>query len=205
MSIADSRPPTRIGLHLNGMLLTPEEFDAISEWEEGYRYELVHGVLVVTPPPSVSERNPNDELGYLLRTYRDTHPQGFHLDDTVPEHTVSTSTARRRADRVIWAGLGRVPDYQHDLPSIAIEFVSSSSRDRARDDLEKREEYSEAGIQEYWIIDRFRRAMTIFRGTQSERVVKEGEAYTTDLLPGFELHLSGLLAVADRSAGTGPN
>ena len=199
MSIADIRPPTRIGPESNGMLLTPDEFDAIEEWEEGYRYELVHGVLVVTPPAGIGERNPNDELGYLLRTYRDTHLQGSTLDDTVPEHTISTSTGRRRADRVIWTGLGRIPDYDRDVPSIAIEFVSASSRDRKRDYLEKREEYAALGIQEYWIIDRFRRMMTVFRPATPEHSVREGETYTTDLLPGFELELSRLLEIADRS------
>ena len=198
MSIAEIPTPLRVGPESNGMLMTPAEFDAVEEWDEGYRYELIHGVLVVTPPAGVGERSPNDELGYLLRTYRDTHPQGSALDDTVPEHTIATHTGRRRADRVVWSGLGRLPDYDHDPPSIAIEFVAKRSRDRRRDYIDKRDEYAEAGIREYWVIDRFRLRMTVFRGKDEERVVSEREIYTTDLLPGFELSLARLLTIADR-------
>ena len=102
------------------------------------------------------------------------------------------------ADRVIWTGLGRTPKYDADVPTIAIEFVSDSSRDRKRDYLEKREEYAEIGVREYWVIDRFQRTMTVFLATESEHIVHEHQTYTTDLLPGFELPLQQLLEIADR-------
>jgi len=198
MSIADISPPTSIGPDSNGMLMTVEEFDAVEEWDDRYRYELVHGVLIVTPPAGIGERSPNDVLGHWLRSYQESHPQGSHLDDTAPEHNITAPSGRRRADRVIWAGLGRVPDYDNDVPAIAIEFVSSSSRDRKRDYIEKRQEYAAAGVREYWIIDRFRRSMTVFCGTETEHVIRESDTYTTELLLGFELHLSRLLEISDR-------
>src|SRR5438270_4846405 len=88
-----------------GILMTTKEFDQ-AEFQEGARYELINGVLVVSPIPSEAERDPNEELGHLLRTYRDTHPQGSCLSRTFPEHTIKTRRNRRRADRVIWANLG---------------------------------------------------------------------------------------------------
>lgn len=195
--------PPRIvfGLGLAGIHLTPEEFDAIGEVDREYRYELINGRLIVTPPPLEGERGPNEELGRRLLNYRDFDPQGSALDDTLPEHTVITRTNRRRADRVIWAGLGRQPDPRVDLPSIVAEWVSESKRDWQRDYVEKMEEYRELGIAEYWILDRFRRTLTVYRGTPDapeELVIHEGETYRTPLLPGFELPLSPLLAVADR-------
>ncbi len=111
---------------------------------------------------------------------------------------------RRRADRVIWAGLGRRPDPKVDVPTIAVEFVSAGKRDRHRDYVEKRAEYLAAGVAEYWVIDRFRRIMTVYRrppAEPSEVVVPEAGTYRTDLLPGFELPLARLLSVADRWAG----
>ena len=114
----ESKPPAtkakrrvrgpRIGPRSAGMRMTVDEFDALppSQWLDGYRYEVIRGVLVVSPMPGAGERSPNDELGHLIRQYLETHPQGSIIDDTLPEQTVA-ATNRRRADRVIWVGLGR--------------------------------------------------------------------------------------------------
>ena len=72
-----------------GLPMDLDEFEA-AEFEEGFRYEVIHGILVVTPSPLAQERSMNEELGYWLRLYRDTHPQGSSLDDTLPEHTIRT-------------------------------------------------------------------------------------------------------------------
>jgi Uma2 family endonuclease len=189
----------------NGMLMTPAEFDAVTDIDDRYVYELIHGVLVVSRSPSVTERDPNDELGYRLRYYQDEHPQGSALDRTVPEQYIRTLDSRRRADRVIWAGLDRVPNLETDVPTIVVEFVSKSKRDRQRDYEEKRREYLALGVSEYWIIDRFRRVLTVYRrppAEPAEQVVDAKGTYRTDLLPGFELPLARLLAVADDWKGS---
>lgn len=67
---------TKLGLESAGMRMSPEQFDAITEYDDRYCYELVHGVLHVNPIPSEAEADPNEELGHLLRAYRDEHPQG---------------------------------------------------------------------------------------------------------------------------------
>jgi Uma2 family endonuclease len=184
------------------MLMTPEEFDALPEsaFDPRFRFELIHGVLVAVPPPGAGERSPNDELGYMLRLYRGTHPEGAAMDETLPEQTVVAGALRRRCDRAVWAGLGRLPDLTRDAPTIAIEFVSGKSVDRRRDYEEKRREYLGAGVREYWIIDRFRRMMTVYRAGADGPValtVQEQDSYQTDLLPGFVLPLARLLAKAD--------
>ncbi len=109
MSVLEAPVLLELMPELAGILLSPEEFDAVEECDELYNYELVHGVLIVAPPPAVGERAPNDQLGHLLRSYKEQHPQGDALDLTLPEHLIRTPDSRRRADRVIWTGLGRLP------------------------------------------------------------------------------------------------
>ncbi len=199
---ATATPPA-LGPYSAGMLLTPEEFDEITDCDEQFRYELIRGVVVVTPVPAEAEASPNDELGMMLRRYKHEHQEGASVDETLPERYVRTSSGRRRADRVVWTGLGRRPNPAVDIPTIVVEFVSSSRRDRRRDYEEKSQEYREAGVVEYWIIDRFRRVMTVRRAAReeaSEVVVAESDSYQTPLLPGFVLPLSALLAIADRWA-----
>ncbi len=201
MSISNVSISIRLGPDSNGMLLSPEEYDAVTEYDDCYVYELIHGVVVVNPIPSQAERDPNEELGHFLRLYREQHPQGSALDRTLAEEYVYTPHSRRRADRVIWTGLGRRPNPKQDVPTIAVEFVSKQKRDRQRDYIEKRREYLEIGIKEYWIIDRFKRTMTVYRPSDDEQIVAESDIYCTDLLPGFELPLQKLLAIADDWSG----
>lgn len=190
----------RLGPDSSGLTMTKEEFLAVEEWDELYRYELIHGVVVVSPPPAEGERGPNGRLDQWLWNYHDQHPKGSALDDTLSEQEIDTGPCVRRADRVIWAGLGRQPNPKTDVPTIVIEIVSRRRRDQRRDYEQKRKEYAAIGVKEYWVFDRFRRTLTVCRGDEVTRVVKEAETYETPLLPGFQLPLAKLLAVADRWA-----
>jgi Uma2 family endonuclease len=72
-----------------------------------------------------------------------------------------------------------------------------------RDYVAKRAEYREIGVREYWVINRFRRTLTVFSfsgESDQERVITEHQTYETTLLPGFELPLARLLTLADRWA-----
>ncbi|REJ72877.1 MAG: Uma2 family endonuclease [Planctomycetota bacterium] len=194
-----------IGPRDAGMPMTLDEFEE-AEFEEGFRYELIHGVLVVTPPPLEEERDANEGLGHWLRNYQESHPEREALNLTLPEHNLRTRTQNRRCDRAIWAGLGRMPQTRgpvrkRDIPTIVVEFPSSRPADQRRDYEEKRVEYRDLGVQEYWIIDRFRRTMSVdaWRGRRwVRRTITEGETYTTSLLPGFVLDVARLFAISDR-------
>jgi len=192
-------PPQIFGPEFNGILMTPEEFDR-AEFADGWVYELINGVLIVSPIPLKQESDPNEELGYLLRLYQETNPKGKSLDFTLGEQYVKTSANRRRADRLIWAGLGRLPE-EDEKPTVIVEFVSKRKRDRDRDYEAKREEYQAIKVQEYWIIDRFERTLTahiLDNGKYRKKIVSETQVYRTKLLPGFQLPLARLLKLADR-------
>jgi Uma2 family endonuclease len=192
--------PIKLTKSCNGMLMTPAEFDAVTDYDDRFVYELIHGVLIVSPVRGEAERDPNEELGFLLRSHQRSHPQGSLLDKTLSEQYIALPECRRRADRAIWIGLGRVPDPQIDVPAIVAEFVSKRKRDRVRDYEEKRRDYRTIGVVEYWIIDRFAKTMTVFKnvgGEECQLVVRANEIYRTTVLPGFELALSQLLKVAD--------
>ena len=81
--------------------------------------------------------------------------------------------------------------------------MSSGKVNQERDYVAKRAEYREIGVREYWVIDRFRRTLTVFRfsgESDQEQVISEKQTYETPLLPGFVLPLARLLTLADRWA-----
>lgn len=195
----------RLGPRSAGILLSAAEFDR-ARFRRGWRYELINGVLVVSPSPSRKERHPNEYLGVLLVRYQEDHPQGSTLDLTLPEETIETKQDRRRVDRAIWAGQGRDPE-EGEVPTIVAEFVSEGKINQERDYVVKRAEFREIGVREYWVFDRFRRTMTvyIFSGESDEvRVISENQSYESSLLPGFEVPLGRLLKLADRWAKKRP-
>jgi len=183
----------RLDPSLNGMLMTAEEFDAARESEPGYRYELIHGVLIVSPPPGGPHRSINDELGYLIRRYQKSHPEGSAVEKTLPENYIIVGDERRTCDRAIWVGLGREPNVDRDVPTIAIEIVSESAQDRRRDYVEKAREYPAAGVKEYWIIDRFARELTVITANAEPKVIPAEQVYESPLLPGFEIRIAELI------------
>ncbi|MCA9076141.1 MAG: Uma2 family endonuclease [Planctomycetaceae bacterium] len=197
MSIAELSTIHRLNPEDNGLCLTPVEFDAVEDWDRDYTFELVQGVVIVSPAPGVGERKPNDVLGHWLQTYQESHPDGTCIDDTLPEQYIAVDNGRRRADRAIWVGLGRDPDVERDVPQIAIEFVSERRRDRHRDYVLKRQEYREAGVVEYWVIDRFERSVTVY-GADTENKFNENQSVHSALLPGFELSVEQLMKAIDR-------
>jgi Uma2 family endonuclease len=191
----------RLDASANGTLMTPEEFESVTDWDENFRYELINGVVVVSPAVSIGEADPNEELGRLLRNYQDSHAHGKVLDLTVNERDVRIGNNIRRCDRALWIGLGRDPDIKTDIPAIVVEFVSAGRRNYLRDYVTKREEYLAAGVKEYWIINRFTRQMHVFSpplAENKEQIVPESEIYKSPLLPGFELPLARILAKALR-------
>jgi Uma2 family endonuclease len=196
VSVPETVETIRLCPAVAGVMMSPELFDR-ADFEKGWRYELIQGVLVVSPMTSPFERGPNELLGYWLLDYQRRHSLGSSLDGSLPENDISIGGQRRRADRVIWAGLGRVPNIK-ETPTIAVEFVSSGKRNFHRDYEVKRQEYASAGVQEYWIINRFDRTLTVYRGADIESVFGEEDIYKPSLLPGFELRLIELFEAADR-------
>lgn len=205
MSTLPADAPAVLGIESSGMLMTPEEFDAVTEYDENYRYELIHGVLIVNPIPNPEETGPNELLGHLLWDYQQRDPRARTFDESLPQQYMRTATGRRIADRLIWIGLGRLPNPRKDAPAIAVEFVSAGRRNRRRDYIEKKQEYGDAGLKEYWIFDRFQRTLTVIAysptGT-TESQIAEGATYGSPLLPGFVVLLDRILAAADRFAET---
>jgi len=208
VTLTESPPVLCYGPRDAGIPMTLDEFEA-ADYVAGHRYELINGVLIVSPIPLEEERDANEGLGRLLRNHQLDHPQGDALNLTLPEHNLRTKKNNRRADRCIWCGLGRHPRTKgrvknRDVPAIVVEFPSSRPADQRRDYDEKRIEYRDLGVREYWIIDRFRRKMTVYswHGKRwAKREFAEDATYTTDLLPGFELPLADLFAISDRYAG----
>jgi Uma2 family endonuclease len=187
--------PVAFGLEHNSIVMTVQEFDA-GEFDERFDYELINGILIVTPPAHDEELIISEELNHLLRSYRDMHPEGWRMITTLSGRYVLPSKHRLRADRVIWAGLRRFPKHG-ERPTIVIDIPTLRIRRRARDYQMRCAEFLRIGVKEYWIIDRIEETLTVsFRNSNRRRIIHEDQDYETPLLPGFQLPLNRLFAHA---------
>ena len=128
-----------------GAPLTRADLDAMPD--DGHRYELIDGALIVTPAPSVQHQRVLANLFTLLRTHcpDDLDVLFAPLDVAIADDTVMQPDllVARRADFT-----------QRDLPKaplLAVEVLSPSTR---RIDLMlKWSRFEAAGCQSYWVVD----------------------------------------------------
>ena len=84
----------------------------------------------------------------------------------------------------------KIPDL---IPELVFEIVSPSKEDRHRDYVAKRADYARAGVEEYVIIDRFDRKVTVLTlvgGAYEEKIIAANGTYESPLLPGFAVPLA---------------
>jgi Uma2 family endonuclease len=87
---------------------------------------------------------------------------------------------------------------QPEGADLVMEVVSEGEENRRRDLEEKRRDYAQAGIPEYWIVDPESRRVTVLaleQGTYREHgVFGPGNAASSVLLPGFSVSVTDLFA-----------
>jgi len=119
--------------------------------EDGRRYELIRGTLVVSPAPSVHHQIVVGRLASLLAAYL----APFGLGDTLfaaaadiswdEENLVQPDLLVARPDELSrqWSSVRRL--------RLAVEVISPASR--RRDRLDKRTLYQEHAVETYWAVD----------------------------------------------------
>ena len=194
---------TKIGPRHQGHQMSLRAFE-FAEVEEGYRYELARGVIVVSEVPRYYHAMQIDVVQDHLRAFKVSRPGLIHAileggackllmpeweSERHPDIALYLSRPRGKKDRTIWRTW---------IPDLTIEVVSPSSIDR--DYVEKREEYWTLGVKEYWIVDAAMGKITQLRRGKNDWIAKElhaGDSIETKLLPGFKLPCSAIFEVAE--------
>lgn len=85
-----------------------------------------------------------------------------------------------------------------DGADIVIEVLSEGDANRRRDLELKRDEYSRAGIAEYWIVDPQRATITVLAGEdyEIEQVCHRGDMAESQTLAGFRVSVDEVLSAA---------
>ncbi len=204
-----------IGPEHAGTHFTADEFERLPG-RAGYRYELIEGVLHVSPVPRPIHARLARRLLNLLEAY--CKPDG---EPAFPE---ILAPARILVDNDPEATTNPEPDiaaylefpaetpatYEGIEPALVVEVVSPGGHNK---DYGRNPELYErvAGIMEYWVVDPTRGgerpAMTVYRrqarGGEFERVdIEPGGVYESSHWPGLRVDL-GLVMAPSPGRGTG--
>lgn len=180
-------------------------FPAQGEWSESEYLALDTNRLIEFSDGTLeflSMPKPNHQfiLFYLIQLMNDfvkTHGLGHVLPASL---RVRLRSGKFREPDIVFVSADNshrfVEDYC-DGADLVVEIVSDSHEDRKRDHIQKKQEYAEAGISEYWIVDPKDEEITVL--TLSDEVYiahgkfGRGTTLTSLMLNGFEAEVSGIL------------
>jgi Uma2 family endonuclease len=124
---------------------TRADLDAMPD--DGRRYELLDGSIIVTPSPTPAHQNVTLELAVLLRTSCSAELKVFvaPLDTALPTGDVlEPDVLVVRRDTITAKDVT-------GAPLLAVEILSPSTR--RRDVGDKLTAYRDAGVPSYWVVD----------------------------------------------------
>jgi Uma2 family endonuclease len=126
--------------------------------DDGNRYEVLDGAIVMTPPPGTDHQQAVLELGLLLR--QAARPRGLRVlpapvawrigPGQVPEPDLIVAGDDAITERAV-----------EGTPVLVVEILSPSGR--ARDLHDKRRIYAEGRAEWYWIVDPAEPSLTVLR------------------------------------------
>jgi Uma2 family endonuclease len=138
--------------------------------DDGRRYEVIEGELIVSPAPTFRHQEVVAELTMTLRSYAETHGLGkvvaSPVDVRLDEHTVcQPDILFIRKDR-----LSIVADQVMGAPDLVIEVLSPWTADTDR--RRKAKLYAKFAVPHYWIVSPQDEAVILYRlaGDTYERV-----------------------------------
>jgi Uma2 family endonuclease len=194
-----TKKKSKIGPDDQGRKMSLKDFEFV-ETEEGYHYELSRGFITVSQVAKLYHALIIACIRNHLGSYQMAHPDVIFAilgaaeckllvrkweSERHPDISVYLSKPKGRTDNKLW---------RHWLPELAIEVVSERSVDR--DYIDKRQEYWDLGIKEYWIVDTRREHVVLLRRGKTDWTEKRIGAtgnITTKLLPGFALPFKTIL------------
>lgn len=169
-----------------GLRMTADEY--LSLPNDGFRYELVDGVVFMSPSASFWHQRIAAEIVTQIRTYLNENPVGevaFEVDVRLRDDLVyRPDVVFLRSEKAAKCG-----DAITEIPDLVVEVISPDSRNY--DSRTKRQDYQTAGVGEYWLIDPKKQAMSflVLREGAFQPEATKGNSYSASVLPGFKLDL----------------
>lgn len=170
------------------LLMRPLTYDDLEHMpDDGNRYELIGGELIVSPAPIRNHQKLSHRLQLLLGNHVAKHDLGdvyaAPVDVRLSRHNrVQPDLLFIRNDRRdIYGPTGPV----EGAPDLVVEIISPSSR--VMDRIRKAALYADAGVPEYWLVDPMERKveMLVLEGGHYQAIGGDDGGLTSTVITGL--------------------
>lgn len=168
--------------------------------DDGCRYEIVDGELLVTRAPHWQHQ----KAGGRIYSALDTWSQMTGLGEAVPSPGVIFTEADNVIPDVVWVSRERLASSLDNAghltaaPELIVEVLSPGAENHRRDRNLKLRLYSARGVREYWIIDRQLQQIEVYRRHKAAlelvATLFTGDELSSPLLPEFSYLIARLFA-----------
>jgi len=166
--------------------------------EEGKRYEIVEGELLVTTQPHWRHQQTCGRIFAVLDNWAREH----HNGEASQAPGLLFDDENAVAPDVVWVSGDRLPvvlgedGKLHESPDLAVEVLSPGTKNERRDRESKLRLYSQRGVREYWIVEWRTKRLEVYRREQAAlklvaTLLAEDEL-TSPLLPAFKVPMARL-------------
>lgn len=179
----------------NGLRMTADEYLALGETVE--RYELIDGVVVMSPSPFPEHGEISWEIAGQLRDFAQ---QGGDIR-VFPDIDVKLASGKvYRPDIAVYRAERLRGNIRHlSTPAdLAIEILSPGSK--PLDLITKRDDYERFGVAEYWVVDPVTCKARVWRrvGAHLAEAPTDGDRIASSAIPGFTLDLAAIRRMMKR-------
>ena len=159
--------------------------------DDGFRYELINGVVILSPSPTPRHQSVLFEVSTQLGVFLHAHAIGR----AYPETDVRLDDDLVYRPDIVFLRAERVRDNWECIsvpPDLVVEIVSPQYR--AFDTETKKSDYERFGVAEYWLIDPDRDEIKFYRLEDGKyrEVGPTGDRFASEVIAGFELDLPAL-------------
>ncbi len=159
--------------------------------DDGKRYEVIRGVLYLSPAPRMPHQECSGNFYFRLRSF--VEPRGLGKVHYAPVDVILPGLATPVQPDILFVAEARKQivelKYVHGAPDLLVEVLSPSNP--SHDRKTKFALYAEAGVAEYWILDSRARTISVFalegKAYKLHCRSGRGETATSRLIEGFEV------------------
>jgi Uma2 family endonuclease len=162
---------------------------------DGFRHEVIEGEEIMTPAPNLDHQAAVGNVFHLLRNH--VAGRGLGKAFVAPADVVLSAYDVVQPD-VLFVTSQRssilASRNVQGAPDLVVEVLSPSTA--AEDRGPKLALYDRAGVREYWMVDLTTRTVEVreFGSPRRTRVYKEGQSFSSSILPDLSLRVDDLFS-----------